>query len=95
MLALSLPARFAGVKWAGLTNESIAPRGDRGRHSEAVSRCLAHESRRGARWLRASREERAWINSLDDQELGQLARELTAVDRAVTRYRLYLEDEAA
>ena len=63
--------------------------------SKALDHLRAHEARRGARWLRASRDERAWINSLDDRELGQLARELTAVDRAVKSYRRLLEDEAA
>jgi hypothetical protein len=32
-------------------------------------------------------DERAWVRSLNDRELGQLARALTAVDRAVRDYR--------
>lgn len=37
-------------------------------------------------------EERRWIRALDDRELGRVSRALTAVDRAVKRFR---EREAA
>jgi hypothetical protein len=43
------------------------------------------------RWPRrregALKDERTWINSLDDRELAQLAAELHAVDKAVKDFR--------
>jgi hypothetical protein len=65
-------------------------------HDRALCRCACHEAQRTRRIGRLELvDEREWLDSLDDRELGRVVRGLNSVDRAVDGYHRLLDEDAA